>query len=189
VAQITAIAQTQIQPVAAGTTPPLVIQYNASSVPSFSWALRPGLSEMQLNDPCPADRSYAAGDRARCRGSLSLWGKQRQVQVDLNLPALQSKGLSPADVVNAISAQNLILPSGTIKIGQFEYQLETNSAPATIQALNDLPIRQVNGAMVYIHDVAHVRNAFRADQHRACRRPARGAAFRHQDGQRSTLNS
>src|ERR1700689_4187047 len=87
-------------------------------------------------------------------------GKQRQVQVDLNLPALESKGLSPADVVNTIGAQNLILPAGTMKIGPFEYQLETNSAPTTIQGLNDLPIRQVNGAMVYIHDVAHVRNGF-----------------------------
>ena len=87
-------------------------------------------------------------------------GKQRQVQVDLNLPALQSKGLSPADVVSAIGAQNLILPSGTMKIGQFEYELETNSAPVSIQGLNDLPIRQVNGAMVYIRDVAHVRNGF-----------------------------
>ena len=111
-------------------------------------------------------------------------GKQRQVQVDLNLPALQSKGLSPADVVNAIGAQNLILPSGSIKIGQFEYQLETNSAPTTIQGLNDLPIRQVNGAMVYVHDVAHVRNGFppqtnivRVDGQRAC------PALDHQDGQ------
>jgi multidrug efflux pump subunit AcrB len=87
-------------------------------------------------------------------------GKQRQVQVDLNLPALQAKGLSPADVVNTISAQNLILGSGTAKISQFEYQLETNSAPAKVAELNDLPIRTVNGATVYIRDVAHVRDGF-----------------------------
>jgi multidrug efflux pump subunit AcrB len=87
-------------------------------------------------------------------------GKQRQVQVDLNMPALQSKGLSPADVVNTIGAQNLILPSGTMKIGPFEYQVETNSAPLEVNELNNLPIRQVNGAMVYIRDVAHVRNGF-----------------------------
>ncbi len=80
--------------------------------------------------------------------------------MDLNLQALQSKGLSPADVVNAISVQNLILPSGTAKVGRFEYTLETNSAPTTIQGLNDLPIRSVNGATVYIHDVAHVRDGF-----------------------------
>jgi multidrug efflux pump subunit AcrB len=87
-------------------------------------------------------------------------GKERQVQVDLNLPALQARGLSPADVVNTIGAQNLILPAGTMKIGAFEYTLNTNSAPETIQELNDLPIRQVNGAMVSIHDVAHVRNGY-----------------------------
>ena len=78
------------------------------------------------------------------------------MQVDLNVAALQAKGLSPADVVNTIAAQNLILPSGTMKIGPFEYQLETNAAPDTLTELNNLPIRQVNGAMVYIRDVAHV---------------------------------
>ena len=87
-------------------------------------------------------------------------GKQRQVQVDINLQALQAKGLSPTDVVNAVSAQNLILPAGTAKIDRFEYEVETNSAPTTIAGLNDLPIRSVNGAMVYIHDVAHVRDGF-----------------------------
>jgi multidrug efflux pump subunit AcrB len=161
VAQITAIAQTQIHQLPPGTTPPLVIQYNASSVPIIQLGLSgQGLSEMQLNDLALQTVRTQLVTVPGAGVPYPYGGKQRQVQVDLNLPALQSKGLSPADVVNAISAQNLILPSGTIKIGQFEYQLETNSAPATIQALNDLPIRQVNGAMVYIHDVAHVRNGF-----------------------------
>jgi multidrug efflux pump subunit AcrB len=145
----------------AGTTPPLIIQYNASSVPIIQLGLSgEGLSEMQLND---IGLNFIRTQLVTVPGAgipYPYGGKQRQVQVDLNLPALQSKGLSPADVVNAIGAQNLILPSGSIKIGQFEYQLETNSAPTTIQELNDLPIRQVNGAMVYIHDVAHVRNGF-----------------------------
>jgi len=161
VAQITSIAQTQIHQLPPGTTPPLVIQYNASSVPIIQLGLSgAGLSEMQLNDYA---LNFIRTQLVTVPGAgipYPYGGKQRQVQVDLNLPALQSKGLSPADVVNAIAAQNLILPSGTIKIGQFEYQLETNSAPSTIQGLNDLPIRQVNGAMVYIHDVAHVRNGF-----------------------------
>jgi multidrug efflux pump subunit AcrB len=161
VAQVTAIAQTQIHQLPQGTTPPLVIQYNASSVPIIQLGLSgQGLSEMQLND---LGLNFIRTQLVTVPGAgipYPYGGKQRQVQVDLNLPALQSKGLSPADVVNAIGAQNLILPSGTIKIGQFEYQLETNSAPTTIQGLNDLPIRQVNGAMVYIHDVAHVRNGF-----------------------------
>jgi len=144
-----------------GTTAPLVIQYNASSVPIIQLGLSgQGLSEMQLND---LGLNFIRTQLVTVPGAgipYPYGGKQRQVQVDLDLPALQSKGLAPADVVKAIGEQNLILPSGTIKIGQFEYQLETNSAPATIEGLNNLPIRQVNGAMVYIHDVAHVRNGF-----------------------------
>jgi multidrug efflux pump subunit AcrB len=161
VAQVTAIAQTQLRQMPQGTTPPLVIQYNASSVPIIQLGLSgQGLSEMQLND---IGVNFIRTQLVTVPGAgvpYPYGGKQRQVQVDLDMPALQSKGLSPSDVVNAVGAQNLILPSGTMKIGQFEYQLETNSAPTTIPELNDLPIRQVNGAMVYIHDVAHVRNGF-----------------------------
>ena len=161
VAQVTAIAQAQLRQLPPGTTPPLVIQYNASSVPIIQLGLSgQGLSEMQLND---YGLNFIRTQLVTVPGAgipYPYGGKQRQVQVDLNRPALQSKGLSPADVVNTIGQQNLILPAGTMKIGPFEYQLETNSAPTTIQGLNDLPIRQVNGAMVYIHDVAHVRNGF-----------------------------
>ena len=85
-------------------------------------------------------------------------GKQRQIEVDLDLNALEARGLSPADVVNAITAQNVIAPSGTIKLDRFEYQVETNSAPSVLDALNDMPIKTVNGAVVYIRDVAHVRD-------------------------------
>jgi len=87
-------------------------------------------------------------------------GKQRQVQVDLNTTALQAKGLSPLDVVNAITLQNLILPAGTAKIGPFEYQVDMNGAPATVNELNDLPIKTVGSSTIYIHDVAHVRDGF-----------------------------
>src|SRR5205823_10501042 len=90
----------------------------------------------------------------------SFGGKQRQVEVDLNTQALQSKGLSPSDVVNAISAQNLILPSGTSKIGQFEYDVETNGSPATTAELNNLPIKRAGSTVIYIRDVAHVRDGF-----------------------------
>ena len=99
-----------------------------------------GLSEQQLND---FGLNFIRTQLVTVHGAgipYPYGGKQRQVQVDLNLPALQSKGLSPADVVNAIAAQNLILPSGTAKIGHFEYQLETNSAPSPIAGLNNLPI-------------------------------------------------
>jgi multidrug efflux pump subunit AcrB len=161
VAQVTAIAQTQLRQLPPGTTPPLVIQYSASSVPILQLGLSgQGLSESQLND---YGLNFIRTQLVTTEGAgipYPYGGKQRQVQVDLDLPALQSKGMSPSDVVNAISVQNLILPSGTTKIDNFEYQLATNSAPTTIQGLNDIPIRAVNGAMVYIHDVAHVRDGF-----------------------------
>ena len=161
VAQVTAIAQAQIKQLPQGTTPPFIIQYNASSVPILQLGLSgEGLTEQQLND---FGLNFIRTQLVSIEGAAIPYpygGKQRQVQVDLNLQALQSKGLSPADVVNAISAQNLILPSGTTKVGRFEYTVDTNSAPTTIEGLNDLPIRSINGAMVYIHDVAHVRDGF-----------------------------
>ena len=92
------------------------------------------------------------------RRPIPYGGKQRQIQVDLDLNALEARGLSPADVVNAITAQNVIAPSGTIKLDRFEYQVETNSAPTLLDALNNMPIKTVNGAVVYIRDVAHVRD-------------------------------
>ena len=161
IAQITAVSQTQLRQLPQGTTPPLVITYTASSVPILQLGLSgQGLSEQQLND---YGLNFIRTQFATIEGAESPYpygGKQRQVQVDLNLQALQARGLSPTDVVNAIGVQNLILPSGTVKVGSFEYQLATNSAPTTIQGLNDLPIRSINGAIVYIHDVAHVRDGF-----------------------------
>src|SRR5271170_7990568 len=87
-------------------------------------------------------------------------GKQRQVQVDLDTTAMQSKGLSPLDVVNAITAQNLILPSGTSKIGPYEYDVETNGSPLTTAELNDLPVRTSGNTVIYVRDVAYVRDGF-----------------------------
>ena len=161
IAQITAVSQTQLRQLPQGTTPPLIITYTASSVPILQLGLSgQGLSEQQLND---FGLNFIRTQFATVEGAESPYpygGKQRQVQVDLNMQALQARGLSPSDVVNAIGVQNLILPSGTVKVGSFEYQLATNSAPSTIAALNDLPIKSVNGAIVYIHDVAHVRDGF-----------------------------
>src|SRR5450755_4009782 len=161
VAQVTAIAQTQLRQLPPGTTPPLVIQYSASSVPILQLGLSGrGLSESQLND---YGLNFIRTQPVTTEGAgipYPYGGKQRQVQVDLDLPALQSKGLSPADVSSAIAAQNLILPSGTAKIGTFDYQIETNSSPAVLDDLNDLPVRAANGAVVFIRDVAHVRDGF-----------------------------
>ncbi len=161
IAQITAIAQTQLKQLPPGTTPPLIITYTASSVPILQLGLSgQGLSEQQLSD---FGMNFIRTRLVTVRGLETPYpygGKQRQIVVDLNLRALQSKGLSPADVVNSISAQNLILPSGTMKVGRFEDQIETNSAPTAIAGLNNLPIKQVNGATIYIHDVAHVRDGY-----------------------------
>ena len=160
-AQITAIVQTQLRQLPQGTTPPLVLQYSASSVPILQLGLSgQGLSEQQLND---FGLNFIRTQLVTVPGAgipYPYGGKQRQIQVDLNLAALQSKGMAPSDVTSTIGSQNLILPSGTIKVNQFEYQVETNAAPSTIEGLNDLPIRSVNGRMVYIHDVAHVRDGY-----------------------------
>src|ERR1700678_3143235 len=161
IAQITAVSQTQLRQLPPGTTPPLVITYTASSVPILQLGLSgQGLSEQQLND---YGLNFIRTQFATVEGAESPYpygGKQPQVQIELDPKALPARGLSPNDVVNTISAQNLILPSGTVKVGTFEYQLATNSAPNSIQGLNDLPIKSVNGAVVYIHDVAHVRDGF-----------------------------
>ncbi|MGC2403423.1 MAG: efflux RND transporter permease subunit, partial [Acidobacteriaceae bacterium] len=160
-AQITAVSQTQLRFLPQGTTPPLVISYTASSVPILQLGLSgQGLSEQQLND---YGLNFIRTQLATIEGAASPFpygGKQRQVQIDIDIRKLQARGLSPNDVVSAVGVQNLILPSGTMKMGRFEYQLATNSAPTTIQGLNDLPIRSVNGAIVYMHDVAHVRDGF-----------------------------
>ena len=161
IAQIAGQSQTQLRQLPAGTTPPLIITYSASSVPVLQMALSgPTLSEQQLND---LGLNFIRPQLTSVPGTAVPYpygGKQRQVQVDLDTAALQSKGLSPADVVNAISAQNLILPAGTAKMGKFEYNVDMNGSPTTIAELNNLPIKAVGGTTIYIRDVAHVRDGF-----------------------------
>ena len=161
VAQVTAISQVQLRQLPPGTTPPFIIQYNASSVPVLQLGLSgQGLNEQQLFDVGSNGIRTQLATIEGAQTPFPYGGKQRQVQVDLDLHALQAKGLSPVDVVNAVSAQNLIVPAGTMKIDRFEYAIETNSAPPIIDELNNLPIRMVNGAVVYIRDVAHVRDGY-----------------------------
>ncbi len=159
--QVTAISQTQLRQLPPGTTPPLIIQYSASTVPILQIGLSGrGLSEQQLFD---LGANFIRVQLADVEGAAIPWpygGKLPQVQVDLDTAALQAKGLSPIDVVNALNAQNLILPSGTSKIGQYEYDVETNGSPLTTAELNDLPIKTSGNTVIYIHDVAHVRNGF-----------------------------
>jgi len=159
VAQVTAISQSQLRSLPSGATPPFIIQYNASTVPVLQLGVSgQGLNEQQLNDLASNTIRVQLATIEGAQMGFPFGGKARQVQVDLDLHALQAKGLSPIDVVNAISAQNVIAPSGTMKIDRFEYAIETNSAPKFIDDLNNLPIRAVNGAVIYIRDVAHVRN-------------------------------
>jgi multidrug efflux pump subunit AcrB len=161
IAQVTAISQTQLRQLPPGTTPPLVITYNASTVPILQLALSgTTLSEQQLFD---YGVNFIRTRLITVPGAAIPYpygGKQRQVQVDLNTNALQSKGLSPLDVVNAVSVQNLILPSGTSKIGSLEYDVDTNASPQTVAELNDLPIKTVGSTTIYIRDVANVRDGF-----------------------------
>ena len=175
VAEISAISSVQIRSLPPGTFPPFIIQYNASSVPVLQLGISgQGLNEQQLNDIATNTIRVQMATVEGAQTPFPFGGKQRQIEVDLDLNALQARGLSPIDVVNAITAQNVIAPSGTIKLDRFEYQVETNSAPTLIDALNNLPVKTVNGAIVYIHDVAHVRdgnppqtNIVRVDGHRA----------------------
>ena len=162
VAQITASSQTQLRQLPPGTTPPLIIAYSASSVPVMQLALSGrGLAEQQLND---YGLNFIRTQLNTIPGTSVPYpygGKQRQVQVDLNSSALQSKGLSALDVVNAITLQNLILPTGTSKIGSKEYDVDIpNAAPQSISDLNRIPIKTVGSTTIYLKDVAWVRDGF-----------------------------
>src|ERR1700678_1201744 len=161
VAQVTAISQTALRQYPQGTTPPLVIQYSASSVPVLQLGLSgDGLTEQQLND---FGQNVVRTQLATVQGAAMAFpygGKQRQVQVDIDTQKLQAYGLSASDVVNAVNAQNIILPGGDVKMGHLDYPVETNSAPTSIEALNNLPIKTVNGATIYIRDIGNVRDGF-----------------------------
>jgi multidrug efflux pump subunit AcrB len=162
IAQITAVSQTQLKQLPAGTTPPLILAYSASSVPVLQLALSgQNMSEQELND---YGLNFIRTQIITVPGASVPYpygGKQRQVQVDLNPTALQSKGLSALDVVNAISVQNLILPTGTSKIGSKEYDVAIpNAAPQTISDLNRIPVKTIGGTTIYIKDVAWVRDGF-----------------------------
>ncbi len=161
VAQITSICQTLLRIMPPGTTPPLIIQYSASNVPILQIGLSSKtLAEQQLYD---IGLNFIRTQLATVQGAqvpLPYGGKSRQIMVDIDPAKLYGKGLSPTDVSNAINVQNVILPAGTQKIGDREYNVRLNSSPEVLQVLNDLPIKQVNGAVVYIRDVAQVRDGF-----------------------------
>jgi multidrug efflux pump subunit AcrB len=158
-AQITSISQTVLKQLPPGITPPEILNYSASTVPILQLAFSsPTLGEQKIYDTA---QNFIRPALATVNGAATpspYGGKIRQIQIDLNPMALQSKGLSAQDVETAIANQNLIIPAGTAKIGQFEYDVELNDSPEAFQELNNLPIKTVNGATVYVRDVAFVRD-------------------------------
>jgi CzcA family heavy metal efflux pump len=179
VAQVTAVSQTILKQMPAGINPPIVLSYSASSVPILQLALSgKGLQEPDLNDIA---MNFLRPQLVTVAGAVVPYpygGKQRQVMIDLNPAELQAKQLSPFDVVQAVNNQNLLLPSGTAKIGQFEYDVDMNYSPKRIEEISEFPIKVVNGTPVYVRDVANVRNGY-SPQTNIIRR----------DGQRAVLVS
>src|SRR5580692_1741052 len=160
-AQIIAVSQTQLQTAPPGTTPPFVLSYNASSVPILQLALS--------SETIPEQEIFDLGNNilrtqlATVAGAsipFPYGGKQREVQVDLDPRLLRARGLAASDVVNAISQQNLILPAGTEKIDTREYFVKLNASPLKIEELNDLPVKSIDGGVLYVRDVAHVRDGY-----------------------------
>jgi multidrug efflux pump subunit AcrB len=158
-AQVTAISQTMLKQLPPGATPPLILNYSASTVPIIQLALAgEGLTEQNMFDIAT---NQLRTPLVTVPGAAIPWpfgGKQRQIQIDINPAAMQALGLSGQDVANALAAQNLITPVGTQKIGNFEYNIQLNNSPLKIEELGGLPIKVVNGATVYIRDVAQVRD-------------------------------
>jgi multidrug efflux pump subunit AcrB len=160
-AQITAESQNILRQLPPGTLPPLIINYSASSVPVLQLGLSgKGLSEQQLND---LGQNFLRTQLVTVPGAVVPYpygGKPRQVMINLVPRQMQAKGVSPIDVLNAVTNQNLVLPSGTVKIGEFEYDTSVNSSPRTVEELNDLPIKVVGNATIYLKDVATVSDGY-----------------------------
>jgi len=156
-AQVTAASQTVLKLLPPGITPPYVLSYNASSVPILQLALSSqNLPEMQLFD---SGQNFIRPQLATVAGAAvpsPYGGKVLDVQVDLDQQAMQSHNVSADDVVNAVSAQNLILPAGDEKIGKFDWNIALNASPVMLDRLNDLPVKKVNGTVIFVHDVAYV---------------------------------
>ncbi|WP_244808198.1 efflux RND transporter permease subunit [Caballeronia zhejiangensis] len=161
IAQTVAVEQAQVKQMPPGATPPLVISYSASSIPVIQLGLSsPKQSEQDLNDTA---LNFLRPQLVTIPGAAVPYpygGKTRLISVDLDTRALLAKGLTPTDVVQAVNAQNLILPTGTAKIGPREYTVDMNGSPATVAGLNDIPVRTINGATTYLREVAHVRDGF-----------------------------
>ena len=177
--KVSANASLGIHSMPPGISPPIILSYSASTVPIIQMGLSgEGLSEQELFD---YGANFIRTQLAMVQGAAVTWpygGKQRQVSVNVDIPSLQAKGLSPVDVINAVSAQNLIMPSGTVKLGPTEYNVETNGTPLAVSDLNDLPVKTVKGATIYARDVGTVSDSFSPQTN-----------IVHMDGQRGALVS
>ena len=189
VAQVTAIAQTIIRSLPPGTTPPLIIRYSASTVPVLQYSISsPKLQEQEIFD---LTANQIRVGLATVQGASMPWpygGKMKLVSVDLDLAALQAKNMAPVDVLNAISAQNLVFPSGTAKIGGSEYAVELNASPKVLEELGELPVKTLNGAVIRVSDVAQVRDGYIPQQNVVRNNGVRGALLTiYKSGAASTL--
>jgi len=176
VAQITAIAQTVLRQMPPGQTPPLIVQYNASTVPVLQYCFSSSkMSEQEMFD---VTANQVRIGLSTLRGAVVPWpygGKMRVISVDINLAALKAKNLAPQDIVNAVNAQNLILPGGTAKIGSTEYDIGVNASVGPIDDLNNLPVKVVNGATIRLRDVAQVHDGYNPQQNAVRLDGVRGA--------------
>jgi len=178
-AQVTSVSQTILKQLPPGVTPPLILNYNASTVPILQLATSSSrLSEQQVLGQTQNFMRPQLSTVAGAAIPFAYGGKVRQVQIDLDPTALQSKGLSAQDVANAIAAQNQITPVGQIKVGPLQYDVLLNDAVPTVAALNDVPIKSVNGATIYVRDVGHVRDGSPPQQ-----------SIVHVDGRRAVLTT
>jgi CzcA family heavy metal efflux pump len=189
-AQTAAISQTFLRNLPPGTTPPLVIVYSASTVPVIQIGLTSDtLSEQQLFDQ---GNYFIRTQLASVPGAATPYpygGKQRVISVDIDPASLQAKGLTAVDIVNAINAQNLILPTGTAKLGPLEYNVEMNGSPQSIQEMNELPVKTLNGATIYMKDVAHIRDGFSPQTNIVLNNGQRGVLMSiYKTGAASTIN-
>ncbi len=189
-AQVTAISQTVLKQMPPGITPPLVMSYNASTVPILQLSLSsPTLSEQELAD---LGMNYMRSQLATVAGAAVPWpygGKNPQVMVDLNPSLMQSNGVSAQDVVSALATQNLILPAGTAKLGSYEYNIDMNTSPLTVPGIADLPLKAVNGTTLYLHDIGSVRNGFAPQTSIVRQNGSRGALLIvYKAGNASTLD-
>ncbi|SPE28547.1 Cation/multidrug efflux pump AcrB/AcrD/AcrF family RND superfamily [Burkholderiales bacterium] len=179
IAQVVSISQAQLRQLPPGITPPLIIKYSASSIPVIQLGLSDStMSEQQLFDTAI---NFLRPQLVTIPGAAVPWpygGKSRLISVDLDTAALLAKGLTPSDVVNAVNTQNLVLPSGTAKIGSTEFNVAVKGSPDTVAGLNNLPVRTMNGATTYLREVAHVRDGFSPQTN-----------IVRQDGQRGVLLS